>query len=54
MSRSDGYPEFWSTYFFVINGKGIEVVAKDIDSAMKKANKKYELICNFRKEKTKK
>ncbi|GLB26559.1 hypothetical protein LXJ15735_28000 [Lacrimispora xylanolytica] len=31
----------WGTYTFVINGKEVNVVAKDIERARELANKKY-------------
>ena len=33
--------ELWATYTFEINGKEISVVAKDYDTARKKADEKY-------------
>ena len=41
----------WATYLFVFDGKEINIVAKDFESAMEKLNKKRKQTYNFKAEK---
>ena len=36
--------EYWATYTFIIDGKEIKVVAKNIETAKLKANKEFERL----------